>query len=233
MTNNYYDRDKHGYMRYPDDRFADYIYSLIADDSFLNYKTAIEFGAGMGRFSASVIKHFSKTTLVEPVPAYTDILKKKFPNNCVRILTCSVEEFLSTRTSYEPALFFCFHLMHHLTYGQRKIIYHHIKKTDSKCVLVEPNPLNPLLLIQLAIYPDMSFSQEKQYLSLTKRRYKKEIENAGLSLTSFKRICFLPPFILNIILKRFSNHFITSFERLNKIVPFLSSYQLITFENNG
>jgi len=48
MTNNYYDRDKHGYMQYSDDLLADYIYSLIAADSFLNYDTAIEFGAGIG-----------------------------------------------------------------------------------------------------------------------------------------------------------------------------------------
>ncbi|MCK5784864.1 MAG: class I SAM-dependent methyltransferase, partial [Desulfobacterales bacterium] len=226
MTNNYYDSDKHGYMQYSDDRFADYIYSLIADDSFLNYDAAIEFGAGMGRFSASIIKHFSKTTLVEPVPAYTDILKKKFPNNCVRILNCSVEKFLSTQTSYEPALVFCFHLMHHLTYEQRKIIYHYIKKTGSKCVLVEPNPLNPLILLQIIFHPDMSLSEEIQYLSLTYNRYKKEIESSGLTLTSLKRFCFFPPAITNIIYKKTSKHFIASFEALNTILPFMSSYQL-------
>ena len=231
MTNNYYDRDKHEYMQYSDDRFADYIYSLIADDSFLNYGTAIEFGAGMGRFSASVIKHFSKTTLVEPVSAYTDILKKKFPENHVRIFNCSVEKFLSTQASYSPALVFCFHLMHHLTYEQRKILYHHIKKSGSKCVLVEPNPLNPLILLQILLHPDMSLSEEIQYLSLSYHRYKKEIENSGLALTSFKRLCFFPPAITNIMDKRMPKRFITSFERLNTIFPFMSSYQLLTFEN--
>jgi len=231
MTNNYYDRDKHGYMQYSDDLFADYIYSLIAADSFLNYDTAIEFGAGMGRFSASLIKHFSKTILVEPVSAYTDILKRKFPNNYVRILNCSLEKFLLTQKSYAPSLVFCFHLMHHLTYEQRKIIYQHIKKTGSKCVLVEPNPLNPLILLQIILQPDMSIFEEIQYLSLTHHRYKKEIENSGLTLRSFKRLCFFPPAITNIMYKRIPKRFISFFEGLNIIFPFMSSYQMITFEN--
>jgi hypothetical protein len=230
VINNYYGRNKHRYLQYEDDLFANYIYSLIFDNSFLKYDNAIEIGAGMGRFSAPIVKQFVKTTIVEPVKDYTDVLRQKFAKEQIMIINSSAEDFLSKQLSPPPSVVFCFHLMHHLTYKQRQLIYQFVKRTGSKGVLVEPNPFNPLILLQTLLNPDMSIPEEIQYLRLTPKRYKKEIERNKLSLTSYKRICIFPPFVINSLLNKFSNHFPTPFEVLNYIVPFMGAYQMICFE---
>jgi 16S rRNA A1518/A1519 N6-dimethyltransferase RsmA/KsgA/DIM1 with predicted DNA glycosylase/AP lyase activity len=65
-------------MLYRDNHFAEYIFSLINDDSFSDFNSVIELGAGMGRFTAPLIQNFSEITIVEPVTEYFDILKTKF-----------------------------------------------------------------------------------------------------------------------------------------------------------
>ena len=230
MINNYYGRNKHNYLHYREDNFANYIYSLIFDDSFLKYERAIEIGAGMGRFSAPIVKEFAETTIVEPVKDYTDILKQKFSKEQVLIVNTSAEDFLSKQTNLSPSIVFCFHLMHHLAYKQRQFIYQFVKRTGSKGVLVEPNPFNPLIFLQTLLNPDMSITEEIQYMSLTHKRYKKEMDRSGLSITSYKRICFFPPFFSNFLLRKFSNYFLRSFEMFNFIIPFMGAYQLICFE---
>lgn len=230
MESSYYDVDKHRYMEYGNDLFSDYVYSLISDDSFSNYDTAIELGAGMGRFSPSVISNFTNVTLVEPVNAYSKTLKEKFSKNDVQVIDVKAEYFLAGHTVEKPIIVFCFHLMHHLKPGQRDAIYQFVKRTGSKCVLVEPNPYNPLIFLQIILHPDMSLAKEIQYLTLTRRKYKKEIKKNGLVLTSFKRFFFLPPLLTNFLLKKFPRNAVKFFEVFNKVLPFISSYQLITCE---
>ncbi len=233
MPASYYGKDKHKYMQYRSDLFADYVYSLISDESFSNYENAVELGAGMGRFSASVIKSFSNVTLVEPVDAYVDTLNKKFSKNDVHVINAKAECFLTDYKGAKPTIVFCFHLMHHLKREQREVIYQFVKSTGSKCVLVEPNPFNPLFLLQIILNADMSYAEERQYLTLTRKRYRKEFEKNGLVLTSYKRFCFLPPFVTNSLLKKFPRRTIKFFEVFNRVLPFMSFYQLITCEEKN
>lgn len=229
----YYGKDKHKYMLCESRVFADYIYSLVSDNSFSNYASAIELGAGMGRFSAAVITNFSNVTLVEPVDDHADTLKKLFPDNGAQIVCAKAEDFLADLTVDEPAIVFCFHLMHHLKREQREAIYQFVKRTGSKCVAVEPNPYNPLILLQIIFQPDMSLAEEMQYLILTHRKYRKEVEKNGLVLSSFRRICFFPPFVTNLLLKRFARPAIAFLEVFNRFLPFLGSYQLIVCEGKN
>lgn len=227
-NNSYYSINKHQYMNYKDDIFGRYIYSLIYDESFNNYDTAVELGAGMGRFSYPVVSNFSKVTLVEPVNSYANTLREKFSNNDIRVMEISAEEFLSNHAKDKPVIIFCFHLMHHLKTNQRKEIYQYVRRTGSKGIFIEPNPFNPLILLQILLNPDMHFSEEMQYVTLTRRKYMKELKDDHLVLVSFKRFCFLPPFVTNFILKKFPRKVVRFFEIFNKVLPFLSSYQMIT-----
>jgi len=104
----------------------------------------------------------------------------------------------------EPAIIFCFHLLHHLNQEQRNSLYSFIKESNSIAVFVEPNPYNPLLILQILLEKDMSFKEEAQYLVLTKNRYIKELVEQQLRLLSYSRICVLPPFVLDKFLKKFS-----------------------------
>jgi hypothetical protein len=230
MKNKYYDGVKHKYMQHRSHAFADFVYSLIDDSSFSSYKTAVELGAGMGRFSSSIIANFADVTLVEPVHPHTEYLNSLFSNQSVRIVNTEAEEFLSNYQTDTPLVVFCFHLMHHLKPKQRDAIYLFVKRTGSTFVFVEPNPFNPLFLLQILLHPDMSFGEEIQYLKLTPNRYRREIEANGLRLTSTRNICFFPPIVTDFFLMFLPNSVVATFEQLNQIFPFLSSYQLITCE---
>ena len=96
----------------------------------------------------------------------------------------------------KPILVFCFHLMHHIKREHRDVIYQFVKQTGSKCILVEPNPYNPLIFLQILFHRNMSVTKEIKYILLTRRKYRRELEENGLTLASFKRFCFFPPFIL-------------------------------------
>jgi len=229
-NNNYYDKGKHRYMYYETDDFANHIFSLIYDDSFGNYDTAVEIGTGMGRFSASVIKNFSNVTLVEPSQAYSEVLKNRFSKSNVFVVNTTAENFLENYETDKPIIIFGFHIMHHLRREQRNIIYHFVKQTGSKCVMIEPNPYNPMIFMQILLNPDMSLSEEMQYLNLTRRKYEKEVEENSLVLSVFKRLCFFPPFVTNFFLNKLPSSVFDFFEASNRFFPFLGSYQLITFE---
>jgi hypothetical protein len=230
MQEKYYAENKHGYMRYESDRFAKYIYSLIQTKDFTNFLNAIEFGAGMGRFSAPLMADFAQVTLVEPTPAYAAILKESFPDARVRIFQGTFQEFIENESVEKNTLVFCFHLLHHLSPKERGCLYEFIRNLQAKAVFVEPNPFNPLILIQVLIHPDMSMAEEYQYLLLTRRRYRQELSKHGLRLASYKRICTLPPFLMGFLLKRIPAKTLRRFEFLAQYIPFCGSYQIIICE---
>ena len=230
MTSDYYGRDKHLYLQPGSGRFGEYVYSLIPRDAVAQCDSAIELGAGMGRFSGPLVRRFSRVTLVEPVQAYADHLKQMFPNESVRVVCADAEGALA---GYEPdgrLVVFCFHLMHHLDTAQRSAIYAFIRRAGARGVFVEPNVWNPLILLQILLRRDMSFAQESRYLKLTRRRYERELRREGLLPTGLRRICLLPPVIARIMLRVGLRPAVRAAEVLCRVLPFLASYQLITCE---
>jgi hypothetical protein len=234
MKSSYYDKNKHKYMQQnATGRFAYYVYSLISHESFSNYDKAIELGAGMGRFSAPIVMNFSSATLVEPVTAYADILAQTYSKYHVKVVNLKAEQFLANSPEQRPVILFCFHLMHHLKAEQRQVIYRFVKQTSSKAVLVEPNAYNPLILLQILFHKDMTLSEEIQYLTLTRRAYMNELKNNGLVMKSFRRFCFLPPFVTSFFLQILPQKVVRFFEIFCKIFPFMPCYQLIVCETKG
>ena len=233
MGNNYYEKGPHSYLNYESNHFAYYIYESIAEEWFLSFDTAIEIGAGMGRFSAPVVENFSQVILIEPYHSFAEVLRNKFSKNGLQIQEVFAEDFFSDYSVEKPVMIFGFHIMHHLTSDSRRVLYDFVKKTGSTCVFVEPNPYNPLILIQLMVEPDLSYSEEKQYLKLTKRFYHEEFMKNDIVMKSFKRICFIPPFVTHFLLKRIPKRLVSLCEVFNAVLPFFSSYQVIVFERRG
>ena len=230
MTSDYYGRDKHPYMQPGSGRFGEYVYSLIPADSLAQCDSAIELGAGMGRFSRPLARRFGRVTLVEPVKEYADRLRQAFSNETVQVVCADAEDAMA---GYQPdgcPAVFGFHLMHHLTEAQRAAIYGFIHRAGAVGVFVEPNVWNPLILLQILLRRDMSFAQETQYLKLTRRRYERELQSSGLVLTGFRRICLLPPVVARCVLRAGLRRAARAAEALCRTAPFLGSYQLVTCE---
>ncbi|NDC37506.1 MAG: class I SAM-dependent methyltransferase [Proteobacteria bacterium] len=227
MGEPYYDIAKHSYMRYDNDRLADFVHERI-DNSLINaYDTAIELGAGMGRFSAPLLRRFRRVVLEEPVPAYFDLLMRRFYPQA-SISKEPAESFLKSYSG-GPAAVYCFHLMHHLPREIRDKIYAFVRLNRGLGILVEPNPLNPLLLLQILLTKDMSFWEERRYLVLGRGRYASELAANGLEILHYERFLVTPPVLANTLLQMSAKNIVMAIESLRKAVPFLCSYQLILF----
>jgi hypothetical protein len=228
MSENYYKSNTHGYMKYENDRLACYLYSLLPTALLSGYSCALEFGAGMGRFSAPLIDNYKQVTLIEPAPEFADVLRNRWATDeRVVVLQETAESYLEDRGIGPNQAVFAFHLMHHLDRITRHKIFSAIKASKTKALFVEPNPYNPLILLQVITHPDMRFREEQQYLSLNEKTYKNELAEAGLSILTDKRVLFLPPCLTNNLLQMLPSERLRLFEKLNRYLPCFSSYQVI------
>ncbi len=229
-NNEYFAEDTHKYMYCNDGVFSEFIFSLITrtvPDDFSKYSTAIELGAGMGRFSFALIKHFPKVYLIEPSESYITVLKQLFDTSHVTIVKSTMEEFLKNNPIPKDSIFFSFHLLHHLTREQRKECFTALRTANVPALFLEPNPLNPLIILQLMLYPDMRMKNEFQYIRLTRGRLAKEFNECGLELTDYGRLCVLPPPITKLALKQsFLMKPLLLLDTLKQVLPFFSSYHL-------
>jgi hypothetical protein len=226
----YYSSGKHGYMKYASDSFPQFTFEQIKPFIPAQVKSVIELGAGMGRFSGPLVDHYAQVDIVEPAPAYVEELKSRFSERRgVEIFQADSSEYISTNRSRaaRDSAVFCFHLLHHLTHEQRNEIYRFIRTTGALGVFVEPNPINPLILIQVLTQPDMKFSEEQQYLKLGKIKYAQELAAQGLCMESYRRICLLPPFLANRLLEKGHLTLVAGAEKLRAVFSLFCSYQVI------
>jgi len=236
--NGYFKQGTHGYMYCSDGNFSEYIYSLvdrIITDDLKQYDNAFELGAGMGRFSFALLSHFPRVWLVEPSQPYAEILEKLFGNNqatapptrTVTIVNSTMEEFLKINNIPKKSIIFSYHLLHHLSYEQRKELFTSLAETNAPAVFIEPNPFNPLIILQLMLYKDMRFKNEFQYLTFTKNKLSRELSQWGLRVLMHSRFCILPPPILRLALKQpFFVKPLLLLEKLKYALPMMCAYQL-------
>jgi hypothetical protein len=99
-----------------------------------------------------------------------------------------------------------------------------------RAIFVEPNPFNPLIPIQILITKDMSFREEWQSFTLTKRRYEAELSRVGLELVDHSYILpLLPPQLFNRLipyLKRYPKP-LSLAEAVGNYLVFPSAYQIL------
>jgi hypothetical protein len=224
----YYTQNTHDYMRCTDGAFADFIFasmSQVMGDDYGKYATAIELGAGMGRFSFTLVDHFSAVWLIEPAQAFAQTLREMFPQKHVRIVDTTAEAFFASATVPNDSIFFCFHLLHHLSRQQRRGLFSFIGSAGASAVFVDPNPLNPLLLVQPFFDKDMRFKEEMQYLQLTRRRLSRELSACGMQVRAHAPLCLLPPFLaMKALRSRGGAEKLLRLERARRLLPFLGSY---------
>lgn len=228
----YFSKGTHGYLNFESDVYGDYVFSLIkkiAPHFFTNPKLAIEIGPGLGRFSCSLVKEFNSVFLIEPSGDFAAALRELFRNNNVNIYEQTADEFFNRHDIPDGSVVIGFHILHHLTRQQRNTLYRFIKEKRIQALFAEPNPLNPLIFLQVTFHPDMDWKEEIEYLRLTKKKLLRELNSSGFKDPQFSRLCFLPPPVTQLMLKTGMKKALPYFEKLNPIFPFMVSYQLVHF----
>jgi hypothetical protein len=215
-------------MRCSDGAFADFIFASMTQvmgDEYKKCRNAIELGAGMGRFSFTLVNYFSRVWLIEPARAFAETLRELFPQEHVSVVDTTAEIFFASTPVPPDSIFFCFHLLHHLSRQQRRELFSFIRSAGAAAVFVDPNPWNPLLLAQPFFDKDMCFKEEMQYLRLTRRRLTRELADCGMRVMAHAPLCLLPPFAAMKVLRRPDGaEKLLRFERARRLLPFLGSY---------
>jgi hypothetical protein len=223
----YYDKG-HGYMRVRDGAFSGFIFDSIEQvigREYKNASAAIELGAGMGRFSFRLVEHYRSVYLIEPAQAFAAALRELFPQQHAHIAAATAEEYFAGHPVPQDAIFFCFHLLHHLSLEQRRELFRLIRSAQARAIFVDPNPWNPLLLAQPFFDRDMRFKEEMQYLRLTRGRLGRELERCGLKVEHHAPLCLLPPFLVRKLLGSPNGaEKLLRLERARRLLPFLGSY---------
>jgi len=231
----YYDKDTHDYMRCSDGAFADFIFSSMAQvmgDDYKKFSNAIELGAGMGRFSFTLVSRFPGVWLIEPSLAFAKTLTGLFPQEHVRIVNTTAEAFFASTPVPPDSIFFCFHLLHHLSRQQRQELFAFICSTGAPAVFVEPNPWNPLLLAQIFFHKDMIVKEEIEYIRLTRRGLARELAACGLQVAAHAPLCLLPPFAAKKVLSSASGaEMLLRLERARRLLPFMGAYHFFYCTN--
>jgi len=225
----YFASGKHSYMSTRGEPFAERVYELSVHERCRQYTTAVELGAGTGRFSGPLVRRFERVFLVEPATEYARELEVHFPQEHVSVVADTAEAFLGNCPAAGPVLLCCFHLLHHLDRDQRARIYGFLCSTGSRGIFVDPNPWNPLIPIQIMVTPDMSFSEERRYLKLTPSFLRREFAQFGLEVVRFKRILAVPPFLADRFLRKGLQSLVTAAEVVARL-PFMASYQVFEVE---
>lgn len=231
MKTDYYTAGKHGYMLYADDKFADFVFERIAPRlAGREMKGAVELGAGMGRFSGPLVRNYPGIALVEPAEDFVSVLRERFGGTGAGIHHQDISGFFGQAPSRGPELLFCFHLLHHLSEKDRRLLFSVAAEKGHRLVIVEPNHLNPLFLIQLLVTPDMRWAEEKEYLRMTRKYFVETAAASGLKVSVYENFCFFPPFLTDRILQigRWTKKALELFEPLS--VLFAGSYRLIVVE---
>lgn len=223
MFNKYYNKEKkHKYMDIDNyDRLIfDYIYSLN-----LKNATVLEIGSGFGRYTKALSLVSKKVVSVEPNNYMFDILNKSFEKERnVELVKADIKYLATKQELINIDYIFLVHVLHHLQPEIFKLIKKLVDKLRAKLIIIEPNHLNPLFLIQIIINKDMKFKEERRMF----------IDNSGLLYKQYfldkkiKRrfIGFLPRNITNLlskINKFFSN---SSFFSISFKNPF-SAYSVL------
>jgi 2-polyprenyl-3-methyl-5-hydroxy-6-metoxy-1,4-benzoquinol methylase len=159
----------------------------------------LEVGCGMGRYTLPLARRgFS----VDGIDLSQSLLDRLDSHNAGRLpleLYCldvvEAPERLGRR--YDAVVgFFILHHLHDLDVSFEAIA--RLVRPGGMVAFLEPNPLNPLYYVQLALSPEMSWEGERGILRMRSAIIRAAMRAAGLTGFHADRFGFLPPFAANL-----------------------------------
>lgn len=224
VLDKYYNENrKHKYMDVDnsDVLIFDYLRSLN-----LNNAIVLEIGAGFGRYTKALTLVAKKVISVEPNSFMYKQLKQNLKNieNLLLIQT-NLEQLITKKISQKVDYVFMFHVLHHLPLEIFAKIKQLIDKLGATLIIIEPNHLNPLFLIQIFFTRDMKFKEEKRMLiDNSKILIKQYFNNKYLIRRKFTG--FFPRNMTNLLSKKYKFFSDSSFFSIGFKNPF-SAYSIL------
>lgn len=122
----------------------------------------VEIGAGRGRYTALLVSRGLEVVAIEPDAALASALRRRFEGGgSVRVIEALFDD--AAIDSSDPfGAVIGFHVLHHLDPATLGCLDRALKARPSVgAAFLEPNPLNPLYPVQIALHPAMRFREER------------------------------------------------------------------------
>lgn len=190
----------------------------------------LEVGCGMGRYTIPLadrglnVEGLDLTPfLLERLRAY-DGGRRGLTLHCLDVLDAPAT--LGARYDAVVALF----TLHHLHDLERSLAaMAALLRPRGRVVFLEPNPLNPLYYVQIAVTPGMTWEGDGGIVKMRPATLRRAAEAAGLTGFAFERFGFLPPIAAN---RRWGSRLEGVLERVPLWRPLLP-FQLFRAERPG
>jgi SAM-dependent methyltransferase len=165
MTSTLYaESEAHRYLdRVPSDpHHLAIVEAVIAAANGASGLTALEIGAGRGRYTDLLVRRGLRIVAIEPDPALAGALRRRFDGtSAVRVVEAPLSDAaIASCGSFDAVL--GFHVLHHLDDAALESLDRALRSRPSVGAgFLEPNPLNPLYPVQIALHPAMRFREER------------------------------------------------------------------------
>jgi SAM-dependent methyltransferase len=180
----------------------------------------LDVGCGMGRYTLPLAERGFSVEGVDISRTLLDRLEAFAANRHDIALHCAdiLELPASLDRTFDAAVgFFTLHHLHDLPASFAAIA--RLVRPGGRIAFLEPNPLNVLYYIQLAVAPGMSWQGDKGILKMRPRTVFGAMEEAGLTSPRLERFGLFPPFAAN---RRFGARLERSLERMPLWRPLLA-----------
>jgi SAM-dependent methyltransferase len=171
---------------------------LVRFAGFAGGERVLDVGCGMGRYTfpladrgLSVEGLDLSNALLEQLEGFNGG-RYEIPLHCMDIVAApaTLEERFDGVVG-----FFTLHHLHDLPASFQAMA--RLVRPGGRVVFLEPNPLNLLYYIQLAVAPGMTWQGDKGILKMRPRTVFGAMTSAGLEGLSMKRFGFFPPILVN------------------------------------
>ena len=158
----------------------------------------LEVGCGMGRYTLPLAERGLRVEGLDLSQALLDRLedfddgRHDLALHCLDVLDAPAH--LGQRFDAVVG-FFTLHHLHELEASFAAMA--RLLRPGGRIAFLEPNPLNPLYYVQIALSPGMTWAGDKGILQMRPRTVFEAMRTAGLDDRALRRFGFFPPFVAN------------------------------------
>ncbi len=171
--------------------------ALLAFAGYRAGERVLDVGCGMGRYTIPLVRRGVAVEGLDLSPVLLEYLRDRtgddVPVHCGDVLDLASE--LAGRFDRVVG-FFTLHHLHEL--GASFAAMREMLRPGGRLTFLEPNPLNPLYYVQIAVTPGIRWEAERGLLRLRPAQVFAELRAAGFARPAVRRFGAFPPFVANL-----------------------------------
>ncbi len=159
----------------------------------------LDIGCGTGRFVRPLAKIAKYATGIDASKDSIDLLRKRAKQEGIRNISARVMDFQELTNNEQFDYVLIVNVLHHVQ-DMEKLLnkIHQILKRDSKLIIFEFNPLNPLFVPCMILADQLDVHLNKEYIRSNIWTIRKTLAKSHYSIATLGRYSFLPTLLYNV-----------------------------------